>query len=547
MDRPVIFVTTEYGPSSAEKVLREKGLGVIEPGLLNFVDAYNETVGMSVSDRPDTIGANCGNLTSMGIAISKMQKRIAKEGILLVFDSLTSPYLLSGPAVVRFLRLNLSKFVAEGNSVLACFDEGSGKDEDLVGMMSLSNGVVKMELKEGKKVLDVVKHPEVNPTRIEVSVAKVGEKELWDSRFWDREMYRRLFKAEESGRVLSREFMELGVNGFWPNFAFWSGMLWDPKRFPTMRYELTKKYGSLVREVFPYLSYRTRVLIKLFMPKNVSKVKDFKKLLRVFKGYARSRGFGIVEYLDTVSKTDEHHFRIFESHDCWGFESVGTQMALLLPPLAAGQCKGFEMQKRDWNGVETKCIGLGDPYCEFKLVPGEIDELKDSMQKESSVVERIHDRLMHRLMVFLLEGKPLVERTRLGSDVYMEALSHAMGLPAMVSERYRMALRMGGVKAGKKIEEELKEAGLGEEEAIKRVFHFLEHCKVGKVTVNETIRIRENRESTWTKGWTSKWEEPCCFFTTGFFNGFFSAAKNQHVKETKCIAMGDPYCEWEFR
>jgi hypothetical protein len=30
-------------------------------------------------------------------------------------------------------------------------------------------------------------------------------------------------------------------------------------------------------------------------------------------------------------------------------------------------------------------------------------------------------------------------------------------------------------------------------------------------------------------------------------NGFFSAVKNQHVKETKCIAMGDPYCEWEFR
>jgi len=93
----------------------------------------------------------------------------------------------------------------------------------------------------------------------------------------------------------------------------------------------------------------------------------------------------------------------------------------------------------------------------------------------------------------------------------------------------------------------LKEAGLGEEEAIKRVFHFLEHCKVGKVTVNETIRIRENRESTWTKGYTSKWKEPCCFFTTGFFNGFFSAVKNQHVRETMCIAMSDPYCEWEFR
>jgi predicted hydrocarbon binding protein len=32
--------------------------------------------------------------------------------------------------------------------------------------------------------------------------------------------------------------------------------------------------------------------------------------------------------------------------------------------------------------------------------------------------------------------------------------------------------------------------------------------------------------------------ELTCNFTTGFFNGFFSAVKNQHVKETRCIAMG---------
>ena len=180
---------------------------------------------------------------------------------------------------------------------------------------------------------------------------------------------------------------------------------------------------------------------------------------------AESRCFGIVEYLDSASRTDEHHFRIFESHDCWGFESVDASMALLLPPFAAGWCKAIEMEKREWNGVETKCIGLGDPYCEFKMVPGEIDELRGSLQKESSVVERIHERLMHRLKGFLLEGKPLTKRPRLGSDVYMEALSHAMGLPAMASERYRMALRMGGVKAGKKIHEQLMEAEVGKKEA----------------------------------------------------------------------------------
>ena len=65
--------------------------------------------------------------------------------------------------------------------------------------------------------------------------------------------------------------------------------------------------------------------------------------------------------------------------------------------------------------------------------------------------------------------------------------------------------------------------------------------------VEETIKMKDSRESMYTNLLTKKWEEPSCYFLTGFFNGFFSAVENQHVKETKCIAMGDPYCEWEFR
>jgi predicted hydrocarbon binding protein len=77
---------------------------------------------------------------------------------------------------------------------------------------------------------------------------------------------------------------------------------------------------------------------------------------------------------------------------------------------------------------------------------------------------------------------------------------------------------------------------------VKRVLHLLEYCKVGKVTLGETLRMVQNCESFMIQA-----EEPSCHFTTGFLNGFFSAVKNQHVKETRCIAMGDPYCEWEFR
>ena len=41
-------------------------------------------------------------------------------------------------------------------------------------------------------------------------------------------------------------------------------------------------------------------------------------------------------------------------------------------------------------------------------------------------------------------------------------------------------------------------------------------------------------------------EETSHFLTACFLNGLFSTVKNQHVREVKCIAAGDPYCEWEI-
>jgi predicted hydrocarbon binding protein len=59
--------------------------------------------------------------------------------------------------------------------------------------------------------------------------------------------------------------------------------------------------------------------------------------------------------------------------------------------------------------------------------------------------------------------------------------------------------------------------------------------------LGETIRMRENCES-----FGFETGEPSCYFTTGFLNGLFSAVRNQHVREVKCIAAGHPYCEWEI-
>ena len=544
MDKPVVFVTTEHGPTEVIGLLREKGMGELPPNALSFIDAFGETVGVTTPQRPDTIGANCEDLNSISMAITKLQQRIGKRDILLSFDSLTAPYLFNEKEVFRFMRLCLMRFASEGNSVLALMDEGCGKEEDLTAMMSTADGIVKIETKEDKRLFNVVKHPRVTPTRIEASLepGPIGYEEF----VFNPDVLARYIRGLREMRdeaVLRREVGDF-VNSFWPNFAHWSCMLWDPKRFPTMTYNANKYAKYIAREFIHRLPWHTRLFFKLFMPKNFSKVKDMKKLFSWFRPlFEGDRGY-ITEYNEKASKTDEHYMRVHECAMCWGFENVGATLHLGVNGAYAGALAGIEKEDRDWNMVATKCIGIGDAYCEVKLVPGEIDELKGSLESiDSTIVERIRNRHIDRLMGFILHGKPLwKERPRLGDEIGLHTFSYAIQMPAFASERYRVAMRLGGAVTGKEVGELLMDAGLIEDEAVNSVINLLQHCKVGNVTVDETIRIMENCESFLMRG-----EKPSCYFTTGFLNGLFSSVKNLHVKETKCIAMGDPYCEWEFR
>jgi len=90
-ERPIIFITTEQSPSAVVGLLREKGMGESIPGALSFVDAFTETVGLSCTPRLDTVCANCADLNSLSIATTRLQERMGQKGILLAFDSLTSP------------------------------------------------------------------------------------------------------------------------------------------------------------------------------------------------------------------------------------------------------------------------------------------------------------------------------------------------------------------------------------------------------------------------------------------------------------------------
>jgi predicted hydrocarbon binding protein len=487
------------------------------------------------------------------MAIAKLQERIGKRDVFLAFDSLTSPYLFNEKEVFRFMKLFLAKFASEGNSVLALMDEGCGKEEDLGAMMSVADGILRMEAKERSRTLNVVKHPKVETARIDVPI-EPKQPQVRPQIDWNRDVLAQFLKSYFLGKTALRRETGDFVNLFWPNLTHWSCMLWDPKGFPTMLYEMNWYESASGEETLPAYSWSFRLFFKMLLasqslgllPKTFSKVKDMKKLFKIMlsSNVGKERS-GVLEYLEDISKTDEHHFRVYENSDCTGFENIGVTIASHLPPALAGYCTMGDRCGKEWNAIETKCMGLGDPCCEFKLVPGEIGELKPALEKDSALVERIHERLMERLMGFLLDGKPLVDRPRLGSDVHLHVVLHGMGYLNLVGEKYRRAQMMGAARSARIIGERLMEAGLSGDEAIRRVVDFMNHCKVGKVTLGETVRIRENCESLRTT--IIKHEnQSSCFFTTGFLNGLFSAVKNQHVREVKCVAAGDPYCEWEI-
>lgn len=551
-DRPILFVSTECSVPDIIQLLSEKGLRQTTPEVLCFVDAFTMTVGLATVERPDTLGANCEDLNSISMAIAKLQRRFGQRNMLLAFDSLTSPYLFHRDEMLRFSRLGLAKFAAQGNSLLALMDEGCGKEEDLGAMMSVADGILRMEMKELSRTLNVVKHPRVEAARVEVPI-EPKEPQTRPPTNWDPIVLRQFAESAFKGKAVRREVGDF-VNLFWPNLAHWSCMLWDPKGFPTMMYEMNKYETASGQSAIPGYPWSMRLRFKVLLslqslglfPKSVSKVKDMKRALNTLavESVDKERS-GILEYLEEASKTDEHYFRVYENSDCVGFEDIGVPMASHLPPYLAGSCEMLEKDGREWNAIETRCIGLGDPYCEFKLVPGEIDGLKASLEKDSALVEKVHERLMERLMGLLLEARPLVERPRLGTDVWLHVLIHGMGLLNLVGERYRRAQMMGGARSARKIGERLMEAGLGEDETLNRVADFMDYCKVGKVTLGDTVKIRENCESLRTTILIHE-KQPSCFFTTGFLNGLFSAVKGQHVREVKCIAAGDPYCEWEI-
>ena len=137
-------------------------------------------------------------------------------------------------------------------------------------------------------------------------------------------------------------------------------MLWDPKGFPFMLYEMNKYEGSSAMELLDMYPFTSRLFFKgLFslqslgiLPRSFGKVNDMKKLSRLMLEMSvKKERSGILEYRKDESSTDEHYFRVYENADCTGFENIGSTLAFHVPSMLAGYCSSEPTTAKGTIGV----------------------------------------------------------------------------------------------------------------------------------------------------------------------------------------------------
>ncbi len=538
---PVVYLATESRPDDIIESLLAEGVTENQLGRLRIVDAYSATLANLPESKHEVVvdGADCTDLSGIGAKISKLEGSTSKNDSLLVFDSLSAPYIFNGESTIKFMRMSLTRFALQGNRVLACMSEGLGKSEDLVAMQSISNGVIKIEPQAQKRVLNVKKFPNMKPAVLDYvlrgSVEPVAYNlqnpfvAQWNSNYHDMMMDKR-----------TRQSMPDRVNLIWQQLALWGGMLWD-KRFPSLMYHYGRDfYYQFAQELIPLVVQRNP---------QIKEKKDLvglvNTLMPTLKGAISKLGGGELYMDELKTNGDEIHIGWNESDICFSFPNVNGAICYLYSGGLAGAIQAasdYLDQGRSWEGIEYMCLGLGDSTCRARVTLAGTDGFTTYIESADNVkLDRVNERITEQMASYLLTGQPPIQRRKAGEGIHVLQFQKGITLPALSSDVYRRALSMAGVNSGMKLAEYLTERGIGADESINQLGKFLAYANVGQVQFGEKLRIVENAE---TVGLYSNL--PTCGFTTGFLNGFAKVTKGTKVHEDVCQTAGGDYCEWVF-
>lgn len=195
------------------------------------------------------------------------------------------------------------------------------------------------------------------------------------------------------------------------------------------------------------------------------------------------------------------------------------------------------------DGVETKCAGMGDHCCEFNIY---IQEDEGNSRFELLNKEQLEASLDFVISKLIKEEGNIRED---GGDYVHISIDQGINYMMLsLSKGHIVLSKWSGRLLGEKLVN-LKE--------IKNLFDALDYIetlflnlKVGvmrKKILPDVIKVRIN-ESLYSSG-VRKINMGLCVFLAGIIEGVLRRSSNMDwlVRETKCIANGDGFCEFECK
>ncbi len=542
-NRPALVVLSDREP---EAVVDE--LGRNEPVFksrsrdlkLQFLDAYRGTVGV-FSETQGFKTASCADLNNFAITMGNLVKSIGSRDLVIIFDSLTPIYLMNGANAIKFIQSTLMRYAAAGQRVIVAIDEGCGKQEDIVAMMTLAAAVVRLYTEDSRRIVQVVKYPGVAPTKFPIATAERKQLRCRVELTKGTESYQTHYAMVKE--IKSRPLLDDWVDILWTQLVLYGGLAWDPIRFPRLLYELSKDVEAHClnnsKSLWTEEDHRT-----IGTHLEELDIHDPQNALAFIGEHHHSvnERYWHGAPLEATSTKDLLRYRKEESALCWGLPNVGLPLCFYDCGLLAGALISLDKEGCEWEVYEEQCVGKGGDSCIMALSTERHSELYESFSRVTcDAVAEIGQRIVNEIILRSQGQRTIPKRPRLGDLSFLALFQEVTTVPALSDDRYLIAMRMAGAKAGSEMANSLTRRGISDEYAARTFEEIYYAMKAGRMQIGETVRIFENCESTGIRI-----GESLCFFTTGLLNGFFTTKMNRNVRKTKCVGLNDRYCEWEF-
>ncbi len=313
---------------------------------------------------------------------------------------------------------------------------------------------------------------------------------------------------------------------------FFSLLELSPKTYTSYLYSWGKFLSmESTKEAMQFLRIEgtTKIISKLFHM-GILKDKKYSDLV-ITPWLFYKTGIPRFSFIDKVAKT--FRIELEESREAWGLPDIGKRVCFFSSSLFAGSVQAI--LGGQINVFESKCIASGYDHCEFAgaadLPFHKFDILTDKDLKK--IRKSIFDRMFK-------EGK---EKRTDWIHLSIPQIFY-IGMSLSSAGSHTMFYWVGR-KSGQEMKKRIKGKSLNTK--LKNLPGLFKDLKLGMLEIKKNKKSLTFivKESAFASG-TKNLKKMLCSYLAGLFSGFLETSRGKKVSviETKCIAKGNPHCEF---